>query len=859
MFKQLFEFFTKQFIKRVGRSPQTPAEVMSIQDDVVRYLNKTKGVPEGPKKPPFQGFTPKVIEGGKPKEGIESVIPQETFNVKSPLVQDDALRIKQGLSTRIKLNSENENAQMVKDLILRKNKEFNSLDRTQQKEILDRIQNQIKESKAKSAKTVNPDDEMPFASGGVARVGFGLGKLVLKDLPEWAAKAFKHLNELKSYYSKLPPNNKDTLKLYNLVVNQRQKALRHTLEVGGDEAMFNSYRVGPYKDIPDIGQKVKFSEIPTDEPKTMRNVQGQFGFDFAEPQIGQFTKAEVLIKRLENTIKESKDPYVQETFPNFIKEIKANPKLANNENVWKELGGDLPYNQRLIVHSDDSVTFQTRKGSPSKMSKPTKTLEGLKKEGTIDISNPEVADEFSRFMKESDPKGYKDIEQKIQIEDFDVTGRKKNASGGIAGQLHMNRPGYASGTKKKKKEEDFIDSNYIPSTLEEMINAIDIKPRAKGSFTEGPYGPENEQRTWSDVIGAEATVDLPWGFELKGDYDKRRIKDRLYSPDDEYLDERVRADDDRWKLELLWKHKFGKGGKKMNQGGIAGQLHMNEGGRIGFHRGSLRHQKEHDYQAYEKEGNLMKYLKLSGDRAKMSSPEHWINRLFNLSTEEPAREDFETMQKERFMYGEHKPPSNFEQIWADIKGLLKKKDEKKAGGIAGQLHLNEDFRVPAFKGLFTGSKGLQALIKRLRGEEKTLFPKFPKQDEKLIKTIMPRETEAIKSLNIQQLENMLDALKNDKKMMAQLEANKAMNDPGLDFLMGKMNETGLMPKNLGKYTDIDKDIMVVEQMLKNRTMTGRKLHASGGRAGTGLNYLLGEDDQNVRTPYQGGIPGLLGE
>ena len=225
LFIQLLESFTKQFIKDVGRAPKTRNELMSIQDDVVRYLNKKKGVPEGPKKPPFQGFTPEVIQGGKSKEGIktipvdeqfttkrihkiddeldnlstkegkygnmnrndrddlmiklqdESSTLQETFNVKSPLVQDDALRIKQGLSTRIKLNSENENAQMVKDLILRKNKEFNSLDRTQQKEILDRIQNQIKESKAKSATNVNPDDEMPFASGGLARVGMAVGGL----------------------------------------------------------------------------------------------------------------------------------------------------------------------------------------------------------------------------------------------------------------------------------------------------------------------------------------------------------------------------------------------------------------------------------------------------------------------------------------------------------------------------------------------------------------------------------------------------------------------------------------------------------------------------------------------------------
>ena len=233
-------------LREAGFTDEALTKLIKSEQDIIRLVNKVESMGNQRRKikkgdpqtiinqryrdaNPFIGFKPKVIKGGKPKEGIESVIPQETFNVKSPLVQDDALRIKQGLSTRIKLNSENENAQMVKDLILRKNKEFNSLDRTQQKEILDRIQNQIKESKAQSAKTINPDDEMPFASGGLARVGFGLGKLVLKDFPEWAIKKFKELNKLKTYYSKNPPNNKDTLKLYNLVVNQRQKALRHTL------------------------------------------------------------------------------------------------------------------------------------------------------------------------------------------------------------------------------------------------------------------------------------------------------------------------------------------------------------------------------------------------------------------------------------------------------------------------------------------------------------------------------------------------------------------------------------------------------------------------------------------------------
>ena len=73
MYKLLFEKFLQQFIKTFGRKPQTRNEIMSIQDDVVRYLNKTKGVPEGPKKPPFQGFKPTVIQGGKSKEGITSI------------------------------------------------------------------------------------------------------------------------------------------------------------------------------------------------------------------------------------------------------------------------------------------------------------------------------------------------------------------------------------------------------------------------------------------------------------------------------------------------------------------------------------------------------------------------------------------------------------------------------------------------------------------------------------------------------------------------------------------------------------------------------------------------------------------
>jgi len=82
---------------------------------------------------------------------------------------------------------------------------------------------------------------------------------------------------------------------------------------------------------------------------------------------GRFTKAEVLENIINNTIKNlGDDPelgeYVRTAFPNILKEIKANPELANNENVFRNLTTqfiDNP-NQRLVVYDDDTVDFFTK-------------------------------------------------------------------------------------------------------------------------------------------------------------------------------------------------------------------------------------------------------------------------------------------------------------------------------------------------------------------------------------------------------------------------------------------------------------------------------------------------------------------
>jgi hypothetical protein len=56
----------------------------------------------------------------------------------------------------------------------------------------------------------------------------------------------------------------------------------------------------------------------------------------------------------------------------------------------------------------------------------------------INISDPKTAESFTEFAKQNDPEGFKkiqkivdDINNKNTLENFDITGRKKNAGGGL--------------------------------------------------------------------------------------------------------------------------------------------------------------------------------------------------------------------------------------------------------------------------------------------------------------------------------------------------------------------------------------------------------------------------------------------
>ena len=119
---------------------------------------------------------------------------------------------------------------------------------------------------------------------------------------------------------------------------------------------------------------------------------------------GKFTKAQVLVERLKNTIKQNPDDkYVQETFPGFIKEIEADPKLADNPNVQEAFGlTDLSdtADQRLVEYSDGTLDFYT-KGNQGGMESVQSLIDelGISQEEAFRIKQLEPEDQILEITK----------------------------------------------------------------------------------------------------------------------------------------------------------------------------------------------------------------------------------------------------------------------------------------------------------------------------------------------------------------------------------------------------------------------------------------------------------------------------
>jgi hypothetical protein len=171
--------------------------------------------------------------------------------------------------------------------------------------------------------------------------------------------------------------------------------------------------------------------------------------------------------------------------------------------------------------------------------------------------------------------------------------------------------------------------------------------------------------------------------------------------------------------------------------------------------------------------------------------------------------------------------------------------------------------------IFGGSAGLKAMWKTMmkgisKGRDKPikkLFPKLSADERRMEKMVMGtpeqkafREIEA--AHKIEGIDLLINRLRHDKKILERQAKNKAMGDPGLNFLMKDLEKSmsDVYTPHLGKYTDIDKDILQMENIKKNLIMKDRKLHQSGGLAREG--YAEGTSSPRFNHPDK--RKGILG-
>ena len=105
--------------------------------------------------------------------------------------------------------------------------------------------------------------------------------------------------------------------------------------------------------------------------------------------------------------------------------------MLKTKNVFRELGGDLPDNQKITVYDDDTLDFARLK--PTKSFK----LNADKFKEDFNVSDEELQKILALSPEEQQKvlRDYinKDFKERIELADFDVTDKEPNAQGGIVG------------------------------------------------------------------------------------------------------------------------------------------------------------------------------------------------------------------------------------------------------------------------------------------------------------------------------------------------------------------------------------------------------------------------------------------
>ena len=241
---------------------------------------------------------------------------------------------------------------------------------------------------------------------------------VLSDITKSAAKTKKS----KIVKTKTP--NKALLKAMDEVGGSASGDMKYDANILADEYAFQLGLIEEGGDITDIADKMKQMDL----------------YDEAYSALsGQFLKNRE-IKKMQQFYdeRESTSVFTDKYKKNLDKEVMKEFDFSKKQ--FDKLSEEAKENFRRQYDGNYADAMEDTAGiiiKDPRLSKPTETLKSIKDKGAIDISDPTIADEFDRFLRENDPEAYKNLEQKIQLDNFDPKGRKKNAKGGLAGMLNI--------------------------------------------------------------------------------------------------------------------------------------------------------------------------------------------------------------------------------------------------------------------------------------------------------------------------------------------------------------------------------------------------------------------------------------
>jgi len=152
--------------------------------------------------------------------------------------------------------------------------------------------------------------------------------------------------------------------------------------------------------------------------------------------------------------------------------------------------------------------------------------------------------------------------------------------------------------------------------------------------------------------------------------------------------------------------------------------------------------------------------------------------------------------------------------------------------------LDEDFASGGRVGMLAGGGLLKAMLrnlakeKRMSGSEMLAVMNYKALPSK-IKNLMTKEQfEQLKSARLKQVKNFRDMMQTRLDFNKSIQQGKAIDDKGtgmskiFDLLEEDFGKKSAVPKNI-----TEKDILEMEQMIKNMEMKGRKPNAAGGLAG----------------------------